>query len=57
MSTNTEKIVVQVIVQGQKQLDNLEGSTKKATKSFDGLSKKLIAMTGGLFAASTAFQK
>ena len=56
MSTNTEKIVVQVIVQGQKQLDNLEGSTKKATKSFDGLSKKLIAMTGGLFAASTAFR-
>ena len=32
MATNTEKIVVQVVVKGQKELQNLEGTTKKSTR-------------------------
>jgi len=37
MATNTEKIVVQVVVQGDKQLGNLEKKTKKTTMSFGKL--------------------
>ena len=32
MATNTEKIVVQVVVQGDKDLKRLEGRTKSTTK-------------------------
>jgi TP901 family phage tail tape measure protein len=50
MATNTEKIVVQVIVKGGKQLDNLDGKTKKATKSFG-------QMTLGIIAGVAAFRQ
>jgi TP901 family phage tail tape measure protein len=56
MATNTEKIVVQVIVKGGKQLDNLDGKTKKATKSVGGLTKSMIKMAGGIAIAVSAFR-
>tara|TARA_B110000037_G_scaffold66657_1_gene81063 strand:+ start:602 stop:3283 length:2682 start_codon:yes stop_codon:yes gene_type:complete len=56
MATNTEKIVVQVIVKGDKQLDNLDKKTGKATKSVGGLTKGMAKMAAGVFAATTAFR-
>ena len=56
MATNTEKIVVQVIVRGGKQLDNLDKTTKKATKSAGGLTKSMMKMAGGALAAAAAFR-
>ena len=50
MATNTEKIVVQVVVQGDKQLGNLEKKTKNTTASFG-------KMTAGIIGASAAFQQ
>jgi len=50
MATNTEKIVVQVVVQGDKQLGNLEKKTKSTTASFG-------KMTAGIIGASAAFQQ
>ena len=46
---NTEKIVVQVVVQGDKQLDNLQKKTKSTTIGFG----KLAA---GVLGAVTAFR-
>lgn len=48
MATNTEKIVVQVVVQGDKQLDKLDKKAGKTTKSFG-------KMAAGVFAAAAAF--
>jgi len=45
---NTEKIVVQVVVQGDKQLDNLQKKTKSTTKSFGNMGASILA-------AATAF--
>ena len=56
MATNTEKIVVQVIVKGDKQLDNLDKKTGKATKSVGGLTKGMVKMAGGIAIAVTAFK-
>ena len=56
MATNTEKVVVQVIVKGGKQLDNLTNKTTKATKSAGGLTKGMAKMAAGVFAATTAFR-
>jgi TP901 family phage tail tape measure protein len=56
MATNTEKIVVQVIVKGGGQLDNLTKKTTKATKSAGGLTKGMAKMAAGVFAATTAFR-
>ena len=56
MATNTEKIVVQVVVKGDKQLDNLDKKTGKATKSVGGLTKGMAKMAAGVFAATTAFR-
>ena len=56
MATNTEKIVVQVVVKGGKQLDNLGEKTGKATKSVGGLNKSFAKMTAGIFAATVAFR-
>jgi TP901 family phage tail tape measure protein len=42
MSTNTEKIVIQVQVTGAKELQNLEKSTSKATKSVSSFTKSMI---------------
>ena len=50
MATNTEKIVVQVVVQGDKDLKRLEGRTKTTTKSF-------AKMTVGIAAAVAAFRQ
>ena len=57
MGTNTEKIVVQVIVKGQKDLQNLNTKTQKATKSAGSLSSEFAKLTGGVLAASTAFNQ
>ena len=56
MATNTEKIVVQVVVKGDKQLDNLTKKTTKATKSAGGLTKGMAKMAAGIFAATAAFR-
>jgi TP901 family phage tail tape measure protein len=50
MATNTEKIVVQVVVQGDKDLKRLEGRTKTTTKSF-------AKMTAGVVGAVAAFRQ
>ena len=47
---NTEKIVVQVVVKGQKDLDRLGKKSTSVTKSFG-------KMAGGIFAAVTAFRQ
>ena len=49
MATNTEKIVVQVVVKGEKDLKNLEKRTGTTTKSFG-------KMAGGVLAAVAAFK-
>ena len=52
---NTEKIVVQVIVKGQKDLQNLTDKTKNTTKTVGGLNKQFLKMaTGALGAAAAA---
>ena len=56
MATNTEKVVVQVIVKGGSQLDNLDKNTKKATKSVGGLTTSMAKMAGGIALAVTAFK-
>ena len=56
MATNTEKIVVQVVVKGDKQLDNLGKKTGKATKSVGGLTTGMAKMAGGILAATAAFR-
>lgn len=56
MATNTEKVVVQVIVKGGKQLDNLTKKTGDATKSTGGLTKGMAKMAGGVLAATAAFR-
>tara|TARA_R100000664_G_scaffold30451_1_gene43017 strand:- start:2534 stop:5113 length:2580 start_codon:yes stop_codon:yes gene_type:complete len=50
MATNTEKIVVQVVVQGDKQLDKLEKKTKSTTLGFG-------KMAAGVLAAVATFRK
>ena len=57
MATNTEKIVVQVVVQGDKQLGNLEKKTKTATKSTSNLTKEIKKMAAGYLAAGVVFNK
>ena len=56
MATNTEKIVVQVVVKGGKQLDNLDKKTGKATKSVGGLTKGMATMAAGVLAAAATFR-
>ena len=56
MATNTEKVVVQVIVKGGKQLDNLTKKTGTATKSAGGLTKNMAKMAAGVLAAAAAFR-
>ena len=56
MATNTEKVVVQVIVKGGKQLDNLTKKTGAATKKTGSLQKELTKMAAKTFAAATAFR-
>ena len=56
MATNTEKVVVQVIVKGGGQLDNLTKKTGTATKSAGGLNKSFVKMAAGIAAATVAFR-
>ena len=57
MATNTEKIVVQVVVKGQGELEKLNQGTKKATSGFAGLTKGVGAAAAGILAAVAAFRK
>ena len=57
MATNTEKIVVQVVVKGQGELEKLNQGTKKTTKGFAGLTKGVGAAAAGILAAVAAFRK
>jgi TP901 family phage tail tape measure protein len=50
MATDTEKIIVQVVVQGEKQLKNLKKETDKVTLGFNKL-------TAGILGAVTAFNQ
>jgi len=56
MATSTEKIVVQVVVKGGKQIDNLGKKTKNATKGANGLTKQMGKMAAKALAAATAFR-
>ena len=56
MATNTEKIVVQVVVKGGSQLDKLDKKTGKATKSVGGLTTGMAKMAGGVALAAAAFR-
>ena len=52
---NTEKIVVQVVVKGDKELVGLSKNTKKATQQTGKLQKELTKMAAKTFAVATAF--
>jgi len=56
MATNTEKIVVQVVVQGDKDLRQLEKTTGKATTSVGNLTKGFGKMAAGILGAVTVFR-
>jgi len=56
MATNTEKIVVQVVVKGGKDLDRLGKKTGNATKAAGGLTKGMAKMAAGIAAAAAAFR-
>jgi len=50
MATNTEKIVVQIIVEGDKQLDKVTKKTKNTTAGF-------TKMAAGILGAAAAFRQ
>ena len=52
---NTEKIVVQVVVKGEKELVGLSKNTEKATKKTGKLQKELTKMATKALAVATAF--
>jgi len=54
MATNTEKIVVQVVVQGQKDLKKLEGRTKTTTASFGKMAVGIAGAVAAFRAVSSA---
>ena len=56
MATNTEKIVVQVVVKGEKDLNNLDNTTKKATKGVGRLVKQYGLLTAGVLGSAAAFR-
>ena len=56
MATNTEKIVVQVVVKGEKDLNNLNTTTKKATKGVGSLVKQYGLLTAGVLGSAAAFR-
>jgi len=56
MATNTEKIVVQIQIKGQKDLDKLGVKTDKATKKVGGLNKSFVKMAAGVLGAAAAFR-
>ena len=56
MATNTEKIVVQVVVKGQGELEKLNKGTKKATGGVGALVKQYGLLTAGIAGAVQAFR-
>ena len=56
MATNTEKIVVQVVVKGQGDLEKLNQGTKKATGGVGALVKQYGLLTAGIAGAVQAFR-
>ena len=56
MATNTEKIVVQIQIKGQRDLDKLGVKTDKATKKVGGLNKGIAKMAAGVLAAAATFR-
>lgn len=56
MAGSTEKIIIQVQVRGQKDLNNLSKGTDKAKKGVGGLTMGLGKMVAGLYLAQKAFQ-
>jgi TP901 family phage tail tape measure protein len=56
MATNTEKIVVQIQIKGQRDLDKLGVKTDKATKKVGGLNKSFVKMAAGVLGAAAAFR-
>tara|TARA_R100000773_G_scaffold5578_1_gene5989 strand:+ start:3643 stop:6297 length:2655 start_codon:yes stop_codon:yes gene_type:complete len=54
--SNTEKIIVQVQVKGQRDLDNLSKTTKKASRSAGDLTKGFGRMAAGITSAVVAFR-
>ena len=57
MASNTEKIVIQVQVKGLKEVQNLEKSTKGATKATGGLTKSMIKMGAAIGSALIIFRQ
>jgi len=57
MATNTEKIVVQVVVKGEKDLNNLNSTTNKATRGVGALVKQYGLLTAGVLGAVAAFRQ
>ena len=55
MATNTEKIVVQVIVKGEKDLNNLNSTTNKATRGVGALVKQYGSIDCWCFRCSSSF--
>jgi TP901 family phage tail tape measure protein len=55
--SNTEKIIVQVQVKGQRELDNLSKTTKKASKDAGNLTKSFAKMSAGVLGAVVAFRQ
>ena len=56
MAGSTEKIIIQVQVRGQKDLNNLSKGTDKAKKGVGGLTMGLGKMVAGLYLSQKAFQ-
>mgnify|MGYP003676163838 CR=1 FL=1 len=50
MATNTEKIVVQVVVKGEKSLQRLNKTTKKTTKSLGKMATGIAAVVAAFVA-------
>jgi TP901 family phage tail tape measure protein len=56
MAGSTEKIIIQVQVRGQKDLNDLSKGTDKAKKGVGGLTMGLSKMVAGLYLSQKAFQ-
>ena len=57
MGTNTERVVVQVVVQGSKQLDTLKNKTNKASTGVLGLSNNFVKLGASVLGAITTFRQ
>lgn len=57
MATDTEKIIVQIVVKGARQLDDVDKKTKQTTKSVGGLNKSFAKLAARITAAVVAFRQ